>query len=157
MEILFVEDELELAGVGASQLRAKGYTVHIARTIGEAHEAVDNPDLKIDFVISDHRLPDGFGIEFIIQLRDTRPNFRCAVVSGCLTEDDIERLEARNITYYFKPLLYTRVIRDLRMETTKRSFPSDQSTDEEKMRGRSGNDRSNLVKKKFRLWPFEKK
>lgn len=114
MNILFLEDEKELAATGIAQLERKGYNVIPARSVAEAHAVLDDADCKIHFMIADHRLPDGQGIRFVIEQKAIYPLCKCAVVSGCLTPANIDELEANQIPYYHKPLLYAKVIDDLR-------------------------------------------
>ncbi len=119
MNILFIEDERELAATGVAQLELKGYDVFPAYDIAEAQAILDNAEQNIHFVISDHRLPDGMGIQFVIEMRKEHPRCKYAVVSGCLTDRDIDVLEEESIPYYRKPLLYGKVIDDLRRMSVK--------------------------------------
>lgn len=114
MNILFIEDEKELAATGVAQLELKGYTVFPAYDLAEAKVVLEDPERQIHYVIADHRLPDGMGIEFVSKLKETSPRCKCAVVSGCLSEQDIQKLVERKIPYYHKPLLYGKVIDELR-------------------------------------------
>ncbi|MDQ8193081.1 hypothetical protein QEH59_01495 [Coraliomargarita sp. SDUM461004] len=114
MNILFIEDEKELAVTGVAQLERKGYTVFAACGIAEATAILDDPERPVHFVITDHRLADGFGIQFVIDISTSFPRSKCAVVSGCLTEQDVQKLKKHKIPYYHKPLLYVKVIEDLR-------------------------------------------
>lgn len=65
-------------------------------------------------IISDHRLQDVLGIQFVLEIREQFPDCKCAIVSGCLTPKDIEKLEEHKIPYYLKPLLYARVVEEMR-------------------------------------------
>lgn len=114
MNILFIEDEKELAATGVAQLELKGYTVFPAYDIAQAQAVLDDPERPVHFVITDHRLPDGMGIPFVIELKESLPRCKCAVVSGCLSDIDIDKLVAHDIPYYHKPLLYAKVIDELR-------------------------------------------
>lgn len=114
MNILFIEDEKELAAIAVAQMELKGYTVFPAYDIAEARAVLDDSERPVHFVIADHRLPDGMGIQFVIELKETLPRCKCAVVSGCLTDRDIEQLVEHTIPYYHKPLLYGKVIDELR-------------------------------------------
>ena len=114
MNILFIEDEHELAMMGAAQLELKGYTVFQAFDLAQAQAILDDPDYTVHYVITDHRLPDGMGVQFVIDIQGAFSAGRCAVVSACLTSADIEKLDANEIPYYHKPLLYGNVIDDLR-------------------------------------------
>ena len=114
MNILFIEDEKELAVTGVEQLELKGYTVFLAYDIAEALAILDDSKRPVHFVITDHSLPDGLGIPLVINLKTSMPHCKCAVVSGCLTDADIEELKGHGIPYFLKPLLYVKVIDELR-------------------------------------------
>ncbi|WPJ95436.1 response regulator [Coraliomargarita algicola] len=121
MNVLFIEDEKELAAMGAAQLEMKGFTVFLASDLAAARAILEDRARTVHFVISDHRLPDGFGVDFMIEIHGKFSQGKCAVVSGCLTAQDIERLEAHEIPYYHKPLLYGNLIDDLRRKHAARA------------------------------------
>lgn len=114
MNILFIEDKKGQAATGISQLELNGYTVFSAYDISEAQAILDDPKRTVHFIITDHRLPDGLGIPFLLEMKESFPHCKCAVVSGCLTEKDIKELESHKIPYYAEPLLYAHVTDDLR-------------------------------------------
>lgn len=113
MRILFIEDEWELNEVASEQLRSMGHQVNSMLGIEDARRFMeDHPD-AIDLIIADHRLPDGQGVKFVIDARRANPRIKVAVVSGCLTDDDIALLQQERIHYFNKPLLYSTVLRAL--------------------------------------------
>lgn len=114
MNILFIEDEPELQVSGVLQLESKGHKVFATHDLEASRVILSDESIKIDLIISDHRLPDGLGIQFIIEIREQFPDFPAAIVSGCLNHDDIEILERHQIPYFRKPLLYAQVIDELR-------------------------------------------
>jgi DNA-binding NtrC family response regulator len=114
MNILFIEDEKELSATGVAQLELKGYSVYPTYDIAESQAVLEDPEVEIDLIITDHRLPDGLGIPFLIAQKELNPKLKCAVVSGCLTDKDIEQLEDVDIPYFRKPLLYSHVVAEVR-------------------------------------------
>ncbi|RKX33025.1 MAG: hypothetical protein DRP71_11135 [Verrucomicrobia bacterium] len=113
MRILFIEDEWELNEVASEQLRSMGHQVNSMLGIEDARRFMeDHPD-GIDLIVADHRLPDGQGVKFVIEARRANPRLKVAVVSGCLTDDDIALLQQERIHYFNKPLLYSTVLRAL--------------------------------------------
>ena len=113
MRILFIEDEWELNEVASEQLRSMGHQVNSMLGIEEARRFMDDHPDTTDLIIADHRLPDGQGIKFVIEARRANPRVKVAVVSGCLTDDDIALLQQEQIHYFNKPLLYSTVLRAL--------------------------------------------
>ncbi len=114
MNLLFIEDEKELLEMAMSQLQRLGHTVYPAVDIAEAREILSDEKKNIQMVITDHRLPDGLGIQFAIEIKETYPNAKSAIVSGCLTDDDINEIEAHGLLFFTKPLLYGKVVEKIR-------------------------------------------
>lgn len=115
MNILFIEDEQELAATAIMQLEGRGYTVYPVYDLVSAREVMADEARVVHLILSDHRLSDGLGIQFAIEMREAFPNCPCAIISGCLTSQDISKLEENQIPYYHKPLLYCKVVEELRM------------------------------------------
>ena len=125
MNILFLEDEVELSAIGVEQLLHLGHDVYPALNIAEARSLVEENWQSIHLIIADHRLPDGRGIDFLMEIKQLYPRIKLAVVSGCLTPADEEMLQLAEIPYFRKPLLYRQVIKKLRehyMMTTQAPF-----------------------------------
>lgn len=150
MNILFIEDEKELSITGMMQLELKGYKVFPAYNLAQAQAILDDPKCPIHFLITDHRLPDGMGIEFVIEMKKSFPKCKSVVVSGCLTDRDIQDLEAHAIPYHQKPLLYGKVIDQLRrLHAAQASEPIEAEVEVEDETA------ADVSKKRGRkLWPF---
>jgi len=114
MNILLIEDEPDLAKAAAMQLESLGHSVEAVHDLASAGKALEDGGRRFGLVIADHALPDGRGIEFVLRLRKGYDNCEYAIVSGCLTDTDVALLEAERLTYYRKPLLYRKVLDDLR-------------------------------------------
>jgi DNA-binding response OmpR family regulator len=113
MKILLLEDEKDLAQTGRDQLELLGHEVITAYDIAEAREVLADRSQHVHIVIADHRLPDGLGIDFVVDLREQVPEAVFTIVSGCLTDRDVDRLENLGIPYFMKPLLYSKVVADI--------------------------------------------
>lgn len=114
MNILFIEDEKALAETGVLQLEQRGHRVLMASGVAEGRELLADPSNEIDCVIADHRLGDGFGINFVIDAKAVNPNREYAIVSGFLSDENIADLKLHSIPYFRKPLLYSHVLDQLR-------------------------------------------
>lgn len=114
MRILFVEDEPELSSLAASQLSNMGHTVFTASSVEDAYAIYERNRQQIEMVLADHRLPDGHGIDFILDISRQNPKLRVAVISGVLTSLDIEVMREQNIPYFVKPVLYSNVVKELK-------------------------------------------
>ena len=113
MNILFIEDELELLEVGVAQLEQHN-TVYPASNLSDARAIMENPAMLVHLVVADHRLVDGPGIEFVIEMKALFPDCMYTIVSGCLTDSDISKLEENEISYHRKPLLYGKIVEEFR-------------------------------------------
>lgn len=120
MNILFIEDDQELKKVAEMQIRAEEHEVFGAVDLEEAQAIMDNPDLEIHAVIADHRLPDGFGVDFVIDNQEKYPHLSYVVVSACVSSENLERLKAKKIRFFPKPLLYRKVLDFLKADRMKR-------------------------------------
>lgn len=102
-KILYVDDEfanLILFEATFEEL----YTVLIAENITVAYDIMaENKDLK--FVISDMRMPEMDGIEFIKQARKSYPDINYYILTSFENTDDIQRAQDSGIIkhYFRKP------------------------------------------------------
>jgi DNA-binding response OmpR family regulator len=109
--ILCVEDNPQVQMVNKPLLEAKGFAVELAFTLAEAREAVGRkmPDL----IVLDIRLPDGSGLDFLIQLRKTSNVPVIALTDKKEDIDVIEGMESGCDDYMPKPhtfpVLYARI------------------------------------------------
>ena len=111
VRILFVDDEPGIRAMGAEYLRMVGHDVTTAENLAQARDLLYGGTRKFHLVISDHRLPDGKGIEFVLEARQKLPEVQTTIVSGCLTDEDKMLLDTAGIKYFVKPLLFANVIK----------------------------------------------
>ncbi len=102
LHALFIDDDADfLAGV-AEIAAQEGFAVTGARSLGEAREHLAKA--SADLVLIDLVLPDGDGIEFLKELKDTSSS-DVIIVSGMATVDSaIEALRLGALDYLTKPL-----------------------------------------------------
>lgn len=79
-KVLIVEDEGDLCLLLNILLDEKGMVVDHAQSLAKAEEYLlqDEPSL----VLLDNRLPDGFGIDFIKQIKSRHPAAKVIMISG---------------------------------------------------------------------------
>ena len=78
--ILVVDDEPDLRTLYELTLLREGYRVDTAASVQEAREHLR--EQRFDVVLTDMRLPDGFGMELLIDLRDQQRRERCVVMTA---------------------------------------------------------------------------
>ena len=91
--ILVVDDEPDLRTLYELTLLREGYRVETASNVQEAREQLKAQ--RFDAVITDMRLPDGFGMELLQDLRDQQRRERCVVMTAYgSAENAVEALRA---------------------------------------------------------------
>lgn len=78
--ILLVDDEQNVLRALARLLRRDGYTIHTAGTFQQAFEILGTA--AVDVVVSDHRMPEGRGTEFLGKVKETHPRTIRMILSG---------------------------------------------------------------------------
>lgn len=101
--ILVVDDEPDLRTLYELTLLREGYKVETASNIQEAREQLKAQ--LFDVLITDMRLPDGFGMELLQDLRDQQRKERCLVMTAYgSAENAVEALRAGAFDYLTKPV-----------------------------------------------------
>ncbi len=101
--ILVVDDEPDLRTLYELTLLREGYRVETAATLREARQQLQ--EKRFDVVISDMRLPDGFGMELLQDLREQQRRERCVVMTAYgSAENAVEALRSGAFDYLTKPV-----------------------------------------------------
>ncbi|BEP93363.1 sigma-54 dependent transcriptional regulator [Acidovorax sp. A79] len=101
--ILVVDDEPDLRTLYELTLLREGYRVETASSVQEAREQLKAH--RFDAVITDMRLPDGFGMELLQDLRDQQRRERCVVMTAYgSAENAVEALRSGAFDYMTKPV-----------------------------------------------------
>ncbi len=101
--ILVVDDEPDLRTLYELTLLREGHKVSTAATLQEAREQLQAQ--RFDAVITDMRLPDGFGMELLRELREQQRPERCVVMTAYgSAENAVEALRSGAFDYLTKPV-----------------------------------------------------
>ncbi|KQO16287.1 Fis family transcriptional regulator [Acidovorax sp. Leaf76] len=101
--ILVVDDEPDLRTLYELTLLREGYRVQTASSVQEAREQLKAQ--RFDAVITDMRLPDGFGMELLQHLREQQRKERCVVMTAYgSAENAVEALRSGAFDYLTKPV-----------------------------------------------------
>lgn len=101
--ILVVDDEPDLRTLYELTLLREGYRVETAATLQEARQQLQAQ--RFDVLISDMRLPDGFGMELLQELRAQQRRERCVVMTAYgSAENAVEALRSGAFDYLTKPV-----------------------------------------------------
>lgn len=101
--ILVVDDEPDLRTLYELTLLREGYKVETASSLYEAREQLQAH--RFEVLITDMRLPDGFGMELLQNLRDQQRKERCVVMTAYgSAENAVDALRAGAFDYLTKPV-----------------------------------------------------
>ncbi|RAR85894.1 two-component system response regulator PilR (NtrC family) [Paracidovorax anthurii] len=101
--ILVVDDEPDLRTLYELTLLREGYRVETAATVAEARQQLKAQ--RFDAVITDMRLPDGFGMELLQDIRNQKRRERCVVMTAYgSAENAVEALRSGAFDYLTKPV-----------------------------------------------------
>lgn len=85
--ILLVEDHLDTREAVQRYLKSKGFEVLTAASLGEAVTMAST--MRFDILVSDIGLPDGSGIDLLVELK-RRANFSSIAISGYFLPENEE-------------------------------------------------------------------
>lgn len=98
-----VDDEPDLRTLYELTLLREGYRVETAGSVQEGTAQLQSR--HFDVVITDMRLPDGIGMELLLQLREQARSERCIVMTAYgSAENAVEALRAGAFDYLTKPV-----------------------------------------------------
>lgn len=98
-----VDDEPDLRTLYELTLLREGYRVETAGSVQEGTAQLQSR--HFDVVITDMRLPDGIGMELLLQLREQSRSERCIVMTAYgSAENAVEALRAGAFDYLTKPV-----------------------------------------------------
>ncbi|WP_311221996.1 MULTISPECIES: sigma-54 dependent transcriptional regulator [unclassified Acidovorax] len=101
--ILVIDDEPDLRTLYELTLLREGYRVETASSVAEARAQLQAK--RFDAVITDMRLPDGFGMELLQDLRSQNRRERCVVMTAYgSAENAVEALRCGAFDYLTKPV-----------------------------------------------------
>lgn len=104
MKVLFVDDEPKvLRAIERSLVDINGnWTMHFSTTAADAWQIIENE--SIDVIVSDMRMPDVDGAEFLTAVRDRSPDIARLILSGYKDEDASIRSTAAAHRFLAKPI-----------------------------------------------------
>jgi len=101
--LLILDDDHEFNTLLKGIFQQAGYDVLTERDSRRALSMLN--DSPVDLVITDYRLPNMDGMQFIIQMKHSHPQVPVIMVSGFLTKQTIQALIKEGVAgIYLKPL-----------------------------------------------------
>ena len=90
--VLIVDDEIEVAKSLGRLLRRRGFNVHLAHSAPDALALLDH--VTPDLVISDYRMPEGNGVELLVEIRRRLPDIPTFILSGYMDVNESDSVDA---------------------------------------------------------------
>lgn len=87
--VLLVEDNAHVLALNQSVLERRGYSVLTARSLAAVRQLLARKP-RVDVAVLDIRLPDGNGLDFVPELRQTAP-VPVLMLTSCRDYDDMVR------------------------------------------------------------------
>ncbi|MDZ8118724.1 PAS domain S-box protein [Pontiella agarivorans] len=104
IRILVVEDDLLLQPLFREILEAAEFSVYMAGSVEEALTTFRSLEKRIDLLLTDMQLPDGYGIDLADRLRKDLPHLPVLLCSGYPEEEQRwEKLEQSSYIFLHKP------------------------------------------------------
>lgn len=100
-KVLIIEDEAEMCFLLELLLNEKETSVEHVKSIAAAKEFLRNE--KPSVILLDNRLPDGYGIEFLVYLKLNYPDIKIIMISGVDREAEDAAIENGADIFMNKP------------------------------------------------------
>lgn len=123
MKILYVDDDENVRANAEAKLRKLGHRVFSAASFEEASELLRDPDNRIQLVIADHKM-EANGFSFVLGAQQAYPRLRVCVLSQDISRSDVNQLESAGVTFYRKPVLLEKVVKEVRVPPPVRPNPA---------------------------------
>lgn len=101
--VLIVDDEDDVRNALGRSLRREGYELHFAASGTQALEVLQK--VRVDLVVTDHRMPDMTGLELVKTIKATHPDVMRIILTGYADFDTIKAAvnEAEIYRFLTKP------------------------------------------------------
>jgi DNA-binding response OmpR family regulator len=98
LKVLIVDDEIDVCYLLSSILKYKNLQASYVNSIGEAIRVLKEDHHSIIFL--DNHLPDGFGINFIDEIRKLNPSVKIVMITAHDTNNDRSRAYERGVDQF---------------------------------------------------------
>lgn len=124
--VLLVEDEPDLMEMTRRALVGQGYQVRACGTAGEANRAfLEEGNKPFDVVLSDVVLPDGHGLDLVLELVEAHPDLAVVLITGYADErGDWERVRGAGFKLLKKPVPLAVLLEQLKSSLDRRTAAS---------------------------------
>ena len=100
--VLIVDDEVDLCMVLKQFLTKRNYEVHVAHTLSEGLDLLNN--IRPDALMLDNNLPDGRGWDLAAEIQKKYPAMNITLVSAYQLAKDVRHKLGNTINFLEKPI-----------------------------------------------------
>ncbi len=111
MNILLVEDDALVAEMMSAAMKKWDQEVILATSGKAAVEAAGSK--QFDLALLDIMLPDGFGYDFIPEIKRSQPDLKIITMTGHSTPEMEKRVRQHGITYYMAKPVNFKELKDI--------------------------------------------
>jgi len=110
VKALIVDDEQDVCFLLSSILKNKRLQTNCVNSIGEAKKILVEENPSIIFL--DNHLPDGFGINFIEEIKKLRPDVKIVMITAHDTKSDKDKAYLQGVDFFIgKPFTRDKVFK----------------------------------------------
>jgi two-component system, OmpR family, response regulator len=116
-KILIVDDEVDICYFLSINLTKNNFSTSYVNTISEAKKAITREFPAI--LLLDNHLPDGFGVDFALEVKLINPDVKIVMITAHDTPTDRKIAERNGVDFFLaKPFLINDVYKAIEFVTT---------------------------------------
>ena len=108
--VMIVEDEKDLCFLLSFVLKQKNLNPSCANTIADAKKKIGN--IKPSLLFLDNCLPDGFGIDFISEIKENLPFTKIVMITAQNSSQEINTAKENGADYFISKPFSSEIIKD---------------------------------------------
>jgi two-component system OmpR family response regulator len=109
LDVLIVEDELDICYLLTGILKRRNLNIFHVTTLVAAQKQLST--LNPDILIIDNHLPDGYGVDFISEVKQNYPLIKIVMITAYDTRDDKNKAIKQGADYFIgKPFTSNKII-----------------------------------------------
>jgi len=110
LNAMIVEDEKDLCFLLSLILKQKNLNPSCVYTIADAKKSIEKINPFILFL--DNRLPDGYGIDYICEVKKNHPSIKIVMITAHNTSQDIQNAMKRGADFFISKPFNSAIIRN---------------------------------------------
>ena len=114
IKALIIEDETDIRYLVSNILKQRGVQSILAGTLSEAEKIFQQDLLPPSIIFLDNHLPDGFGVNFIEEIKKIHPDVKVVMITAHDTSMDRDKAFFRGVDHFIgKPFTRETILKTL--------------------------------------------